>query len=268
MENQHLNQDQNEMQNPVPVAFEPIPNETDHSSQTNNPLVDQQALELQPPESNYEVEPVANDAQLVSEPEDPVAKAKAINAIPLFSADPLENYDAYIQKVNQNYQNIIARNSLTTISHLATYTQLYLSDQKEYEIADVEQVINKFIVAIQAHLQAGKAVRLSDLLILDIYNFKDAKGKTVPYVHHPDAKAPVEVISWQSLVNDQDFEIIDTYLKILSDLLAKSYDCQLFANSVLIQNNERRISLYFAASSKTHPNIEEGKHAKKRSKKS
>lgn len=256
MENQHLNQDQN---------LVPTGNETDQNSQVNNSLqtndsvVSEQALELQPPQAN---------SIIADESEDLVAKAKAINATPLFSADPLENYEAYVQKVNQNYQNIIARNSLTTSAHLATYTQLYLSDQKEYEIADVEQVIKKFIDAVQAHLQAGKAVRLSDLLILDTYSFKDAKGKTVPYVHHSDSKVPVEIISWQTLVNDQDFEVIDTYLKLLIDLLSKSYDCQFFTNSVLIQNNDRRISLYFAASTKIHLNVEEGKDAKKRSKKS
>lgn len=183
MENQHLNQDQN---------LVPTGNETDQNSQVNNSLqtndsvVSEQALELQPPQAN---------SIIADESEDLVAKAKAINATPLFSADPLENYEAYVQKVNQNYQNIIARNSLTTSAHLATYTQLYLSDQKEYEIADVEQVIKKFIDAVQAHLQAGKAVRLSDLLILDTYSFKDAKGKTVPYVHHSDSKVPVEIIS-------------------------------------------------------------------------
>lgn len=195
MENQSLNQDQNEQQNLTPVAFEATVNETDQILQTNNPLVDEQRLELQQPQLNNKGEQFGSDVQIRATSEDLVAKTKAMNATPLFSADPLENYEAYIQKVNQNYQNIIARNSLTTINHLATYTQLYLSDQKEYEIAKVEQVINQFINAIQNHLQIGKAVRLSDLLILDIYNFKDAKGKTVPYVHHSDSKVPVEVIS-------------------------------------------------------------------------
>ena len=190
------------------------------------------------------------------------------NATPLINADPLENYPVYASKVNQNYQTIASRNSITTTTHLATYTQLYLSDQKDYPFDDVHNKITNFINVVAKQIASGMAIQLSPILTLYDYQFKDQKVNQCAYVVSvPNSKVPITKTNWQDLVNQDDFEIIETYLKIFNNLLAKNYDCEFFPNTVLVQHNHQQISIYFPTN--YQPNQNQGQeNVKKRSKKS
>lgn len=235
---------------------------TDQVGSESTPIQVQPEALIQNQATEVEI-PVIDEAQINA------ARAQTfreINDQPLISADPFNDYDAYVKKCDWNYHEIMQRGSLMKTSDLAVQSQLYLSDHKDYRLDHITNVINNFIKAVDDKIQSGQAVKLADRLILDCYKFQN--NQTAYIVHLPHSKLPMAVNEWNKLnsVNDENLEIIDTYLKMLMQRLANGHECEFFHQTILVQNRDQQISIYSPAKKEKEGESTHG--SKKRSKKS
>ena len=225
-------------------------------------LVGSESSPIQSQPTEVEI-PIVDEAQISAH------RAKTFrenNDQPLISAEPFNDYHAYVKKCDWNYQEIMQRGSLMKTSDLAVQTQLYLSDHKDYKLDDITNIINTFIKAVDDTLQSGQAVKLADRLILDRYKFQNNQKAYI--VHLPHSKLPMAANEWNKVnsVNDENFEIIDTYLKMLMQRLANGHECEFFHQTILVQNRDQQISIYSPAKKEKESELTHG--SKKRSKKS
>lgn len=170
---------------------------------------------------------------------------KDLNAKPLASIDSYENYNLVLNKSVWNYNEIKQRNTKFTFKDLVLQTHIYIYDGSVIEIPVIEQKITNFLNLVFESIIKGAPVILNPILIIDSLRFD--KNKIVPVtIANPKLLPPLGVIEWQHIVPDKDdnFLIIDAFIKLIDSALANGHEVEFFPETVMVRGISGITSMY------------------------